>query len=123
MDIPITVKIALTKRDFVKAVRSFYSDQPDFLYINAILVFLIIIGTLGLIRNGLNPFGLIFVIVASYNLVRLVSPYFAIPAIVASKLSQDKTPETIWHFSQDEIVVSSGNAENKIAWEWFQDCY
>jgi hypothetical protein len=119
MDMPITVKIALTKYDFVKAVRSFYNHQPDFLYVNAILIFLIIIGTLGLIRNGMNLFGIIFVVVASYNLVRLVSPYFTIPTLV-SNISQDKASETVWRFSEDEIVVSSGSAENKIVWEWFQ---
>lgn len=120
MNAPIKFKIVLTKEDFVKASRGYLLSQVNNQVFGVLLVLLILAGILGLIRNGIEPGILIFVILAT---VGLVYTFFIGPLVAASALTQDSEWSNAfdWSVTQEEIIINSRAVGAKVGWSSFQD--
>ena len=120
MNNTIRFKTVLTKEDFVKASRGYLLSQTSNQVFGVLLVLLILGGILGLLRNGIEPSILIFVVLAT---VGLVYSYFISPAIGASTISQNAEWSSAynWSVSEEDIVINSRAVEAKIGWALFQD--
>lgn len=116
----IKFKTILTKEDFVKASRGYLLSQTNNQVFGVLLVLLILAGILGLIRNGIEPSILIFVVLAT---VGLVYSYFISPAIATSTITQNAEWSSAydWSVSEEDIVINSRAVEGKIGWGLFQD--
>lgn len=120
MRTPIKFRMALTKADFVKASRGYLLSQVNNQIFGVLLVLLILAGMLGLIRNGIEPSILIFVILAA---VGLIYTYFLGPVIGASTMMQNSgwSSGYEWSVSQDQIIINTRAVGAKADWNLFQD--
>jgi hypothetical protein len=116
----IKFKTVLTKEDFVKASRGYLLSQTNNQVFGVLLVLLILGGVLGLIRNGIEPSILVFIVLVT---VGLVYSYFIGPAMAASAITQNAEWSNAydWSVSREDIVINSRTVEAKIGWALFED--
>jgi hypothetical protein len=119
MDDPIRLRFALTKEDLFLALRRFHAGQTHNQLSGAILIVLVIGGSLGLMRNGMEPGLFAIILLVSFALLYV---YFVGPAFAASKLARDKnlSRENDWSVTHDRIVLHPGQAQSSLSWDVFQ---
>jgi hypothetical protein len=112
---PIQVKIRLQKEDYIRGFRSFYTHQFGNQVFIGFLLFLIVVGVLGIARSGPQPVLVLMVLIA---LVGLLYPYFITPIFMGRTIDRNESllAESIWTFSDRDITVKMEEKESKLDW-------